>query len=359
MIQLPHWQVDGERFNSQFLAWRTASRKNTKPSFYFYEEEYDKLNWTQEPKESWDDICYERCFVLRERYKKLSLMYSAGRDSHHILRCFLKFKIPLDELIILKAHFLSTNKKIEFENYIVPQAKKFLEYFPQCKITVLEDDSSLYENYFKNDFLEKKNSAFANGMFITTLPFRLSAIKHDLHDNGFIFGVDKPRILLEDGKYYSTVIDKTIEFFMADFPNVEFFYYAPDMPKIHLKQSWMLLNHLEKNYADITSDFLIDYCGNSFSDKYDELCIASGRGPAWNVGLDMQNGKNKYKGAGHSKPMQDVLKYELSTNLEAAWNYRTAMQEMQEKYSHIFNNNDPLLGTIGIYAKKYYMKDAK
>jgi hypothetical protein len=107
MIQLPHWQVNGEKFNSQFLAWRTASEKNTKPSFYFYDEEYDKLNWTQEPNESWDDICYERCFVLRERYKKLTLMYSAGRDSHHLLRCFIKFKIPLDELILIKTHFIS------------------------------------------------------------------------------------------------------------------------------------------------------------------------------------------------------------------------------------------------------------
>ena len=109
MYYLPHWVVNGERTSSQFDAWRAASKLGIMPSFYFYEEQYDKLDWTKEPTESWDEICYERCITLRQKYKKLSLFYSAGRDSHHILKCFYYFNIPLDEIVLLN---LKTNNQL-------------------------------------------------------------------------------------------------------------------------------------------------------------------------------------------------------------------------------------------------------
>jgi hypothetical protein len=101
MHSLPHWVVNGVKTSSQIDAWRTAVQANTVPSFYFYEEEYDKLDWTQEPTATWDQLCLDRCMQLRTTYKKLSLFYSAGRDSHHVLRCFYHFNIPLDEIVLL------------------------------------------------------------------------------------------------------------------------------------------------------------------------------------------------------------------------------------------------------------------
>ena len=100
-LYLPHWIVDGQRTSSQFDAWRAASQLGIKPHFHFYEEQYDEMDWTKEPNETWDQLCYERCMTLRNRYKKLSLFYSAGRDSHHILRCFYHFNIPIDELVLV------------------------------------------------------------------------------------------------------------------------------------------------------------------------------------------------------------------------------------------------------------------
>ena len=90
-MYLPHWIVDGQRTSSQIDAWRAAYKLKTKPHFYFYEEAYDTLDWTKEPTETWDQLCYDRCIQLRQRYNKLSLFYSAGRDSHHVLRCFYHF----------------------------------------------------------------------------------------------------------------------------------------------------------------------------------------------------------------------------------------------------------------------------
>ena len=75
MYRLPHWSVNGEQTSSQIDAWRSAVQANTVPSFYFYEDEYNKLDWTNEPTATWDQLCYDRCMQLRTTYKKLSLFY--------------------------------------------------------------------------------------------------------------------------------------------------------------------------------------------------------------------------------------------------------------------------------------------
>lgn len=360
MYLLPHWIVNGQRTSSQFDAWRAAAPLGIKPQFYFFDDQYDQIDWTTEPKETWDQICYERCITLRQRYKKLSLFYSAGRDSHQILKCFFYFSIPLDEILLIN---FQTNhvRQNELIKYIYPQVNQFLRAFPNTQVTIVDVGTEAYKKYFKDDWLEKKSTAFAHSYFQPTdYAFYIKNILHaDELNNGVIVGLDKPRILLEDGKYYSTVIDKTLEVYMSDIPNLEYFYYAPDMPKIHVKQTWMTLNHLEKNYpGKITNQFLIEYCGNSHSVYYDDFCISCGRGPAWNVELGIQNGKSKYKNHGREPLFQDLLKYAMDDNWEAAYNFTDAMNYMNVAFSHIFNDNDPYKGTLGIYSKKYYLKDA-
>jgi hypothetical protein len=193
----------------------------------------------------------------------------------------------------------------------------------------------------------------------------------DEPSHGLIVGVDKPRLVLEDGKFYSTIIDKTMEVFISDIPNLEFFYYAPDMPKIHVKQSWMLLNHIERNYGKliytpeqidplrnsmlgslptaftitdskqekntntITNEFLKEYCGNSHSEYYDDYCIGSGRGAAWNINLTIQNGKSKHKLNGREPILQKGLKNALDEKWKSAFNFVDAMDYLKKDYSHI------------------------
>jgi hypothetical protein len=396
-MYLPHWTVEGQRTSSQFDAWRAANKLGIMPQFYFYEEEYDTLDWTAEPSEHWDELCYERCITLRQRYNKLSLFYSAGRDSHHILKCFYYFKIPLDEIVLLN---LKTNpiRQDQLIRHIYPQVHNFLREYPNTKITVVNVGPEQYEEYFKEDWLEHSASALVHGYFQpTNFSYYVKSILHaDQPNHGIILGVDKPRIIIENNKYYSTVIDKTLETFLTDIPNIELFYYAPDMPKLHLKQSWMLLNHIEKTYGSnsysieqlnpfvnsrflspsasastftintaintrktntITNDFLKEYCGNSHSDYYDDYCIGSGRGGAWDINLSIQNGKSKHKLNGREPVFQQVLQQATDQNWASAHNFNDAMNYLKTSFPKIFNKEDPYQGTLGVYSKKYYMKD--
>jgi len=394
MHYLPHWTVNGERTSSQFDAWRAAVQLGVKPHFYFYETEYDSLDWTKEPTESWDELCHQRCITLRQKYKKLSLFYSAGRDSHHILRCFYHFNIPLDEIVLLN---LKTNptRQDQLIRHIYPQVHNYLREYPNTKVTTVDVGPEEFDNYFKDDWLEKPASALVHGYFQpTNFSFYVKQIMHaDEPNHGIILGVDKPRIILEDGKYYSTVIDKTMETFLTDIPNIELFYYAPDMPKIHLKQSWMTLNHIEKSYggaeyntlqldplrnskfsspsastftisnilvkkpSSITNEFLKEYCGNSHSQYYDDFCIASGRGAAWDISLGIQNGKSKYSNNGREDVFQHLIRQAKENKWKSANNFTHAMDYLKAAYASAFNEGDPYQGTLGLYSKPYYMKD--
>jgi hypothetical protein len=397
-MYLPHWIVDDKRTSSQIDAWRAAHKLKTKPHFYFYEEEYDKLDWTKEPTETWDQLCYDRCIQLRQQYSKLSLFYSAGRDSHHVIRCFYHFNIPLDEIVLLN---LRTNpmRQDELIRLIYPQVQEFLKAYPNTKVTTVDVGPEEFDNYFQDDWLEQPASALVHGYFQpTNFSFYVKQILHaDEPNHGIILGVDKPRIVLEDGKYYSTIIDKTMETFITDIPNIELFYYAPSMPQLHLKQSWMTLNHVERVYGTtikyqpeqidplvntklgtapnnfsfvitspekviksdkITSSFLKDYCGNSHSEYYDDFCISCGRGAAWNINLGIQNGKSKYKTEGRETVFQKLLKNATDDKWMSAHNFNDAMIYLKTHYATIFNKEDPYQGTLGCFSKKYYMKDA-
>jgi hypothetical protein len=395
-MQFPHWVVNGQKVTSQFNAWKLAVEQNTVPHFYFYEDEYDTLDWTQEPTASWEQLCYDRCMQLRLRYKKLGLFYSAGRDSHHILRCFYNFNIPLDEIILMNipAHVLP-DRHHELVNYIHPQVRRFVEAYPNTKVFNCNFDTNEFNTYFADDWLEHSAMSLAHGYFQpANFSYFAKEFMHakDDPDYGIILGVDKPRLLLEDGKYYSTVLDKTMEVHNPDIPNVELFYYSPTMPEMHLKQSWMTLNFIERKYGAekykavntdkllngiigsaptdyevdksaniknlITPEFLREFCGNSHSDYYDDLCIACGRGEAWDLSLSIQNGKSKRKANGRESVYSGILKTAIDEKWVAATNYLDAMSYLEKNYSSIFNKGDPYQGTIGVFAKRYYMKDA-
>lgn len=361
-MTFPHWVVGQEQISSQFNAWKIAANLNTVPHFYFYEKEYDRLDWTKEPTDTWDQLCYDRCMQLRLKYKKLSLFYSAGRDSHHILRCFDNFKIPLDEIVLLNTHMLPA-RQYELHNYIIPQAHKFIKNNPETKVLIVDVGEKEFEKFFPDDWLERASTALMHGYYNpTNFGYLISQVmKYNDQTHGVIVGADKPRIIRENDKFYSVVLDKTIEVFLTEQSNLEFFYYAPDLPELYLKQVWMTLNHIISRYAPtqpITSAFLNEYCGNSHSDYYDDFCLSCGRGPAWDLSLGIQNGKSKYMANGKSTIFLKNLEYGIENNWESARNFSYAMDYLKENYAQVFNKSDPYHGTIGVYGKKYYLKDA-
>jgi len=354
----PHWVVNGEKFSHQFTAWKYALAQNTVPEFKFYEDEYATVDWTVDPTRTWQELCADRCTQLRQKYQHLSLFYSAGRDSHHILRSFVKENIPLDELIVIE-YRNNPVRMFELKNYILPQVKKYQAINPKVKVTTLVIGKKEFELMYTDDWLEKAPGLHAGFFQPIAFDFKMSLLgRYNLHTHGVIIGIDKPRILIEHGKLYGTVLDKTAENFISWTPNLELFYFAPDMPEMHVKQTRMCAQHLLAHYRDrLTPEFLVDYCGNSHSVYYDDFCMSAGRGPAWDVTLGIQNGTSKHRNQGRSELFQNMIAQGQKEKWSAAINFKESFEQIAEPMTSAFNKGDPYLGTIGVYGKKYYLMD--
>ena len=358
MIYAPFWTVNNFKYDNQFFAWINAKKQNTYPEFHFFEESYDLLDWTKEPKTSWYDLCVHRCQQLRDKYKTLSLLYSAGRDSDHILQLFYTSGIKLDQIILLE-YINNSERMQQLRDYIIPRTKLFLQQYPETRVLSFRIDEDLYKKYFTDDWLEKSNTSLQCGYFQpTAMSYYTENLLRADPTHGVVTGADKPRIVLENNKLYSTVLDKTFEVHLSHLPNHEMFYFTPDLPELHLKQSWLTVNHLLTNHLDkLNAEFLIEYCGNSHSVYYDDFCIACGRGPGWNPNLSIQNGTSKYKLSGREPWFQKLLQRALDNKWSSALNFTYAMSYIGNNYTDIFNKGDPYLGTIGVYGKKYFMKE--
>jgi len=288
-------------------------------------------------------------------------MYSAGRDSNHILRCFSKFNIPVDELITFRYHHIPNSyyvtRNVEMENVIIPAMKKYVEQFPKTKITIQDFlTPEMFNSYFTDDHTEKKSVTTHNGLFCVPLTLGVGDI-YDSDRKGFIFGLDKPKIILENNKFYSTVLDKVVEYYIkGQYSNIEFFYFTPHLPKLHIKQSWTLLNYITNNYSNITNEFLQKICNNVHSVYYEEYCVATGRGSAIGLDLELSQGKSKIAGGGRDPKLKKIIEYAIQNKWQGVQNYLYSTEYLTNKYPQIFNGGDSKLGTIGIYAKKYFMK---
>ena len=318
---LPHWIVDGQPYYSQFAAWQAVKKTGDVGRFYFNEYIYDQYDWSQDPKDSWDMLVRARCLQLRHKYKNLKLFYSAGRDSHHILRAFAENNIPIDELVL--TYFpLNPIRHREFQDWILPMAHEYKKINPKVKITTIQVDAQDYNKYFSDDWLERaKGAQNINGTFqpsdFTWILNKFNIVKNS--STGIIFGIDKPKIYLKDNKIYSTVVDQTFIYYYNNIQDYELFYFTADMPELHIKQCHMLVDYLEEHYPTADQEFLTEFVDRPSSKYYDEYCIATGRGPAVNVKVPAQNGKNKFSPDHIANRMLQKIIKDQAPNAVARW----------------------------------------
>lgn len=358
-IKLPHWIVGGEPIYNQVDAWKQITTTKKDYRFYFFEEQYDQLDWTKEPNDDWDTMVTNKLLMLRQKYKKLSLFYSAGRDSHMILRHFYKTGIKLDSIVMLRM-LPSKVRMFELENYIMPKVQEFTARYPNTKVNFVTYDESIFKSYFRDGWIYQPHQSMRMNFFFPSDYgwFLKYTLDPDLN-NGYIVGSDKPRLWIEDNKVYSLMIDKTIDPFLTDMPNLELFYYSPDYPELYLKQNWMMLNYLEQNFSDrLTPEFLNEFiAGKQSAWWYDQLCLSCGRGPAFDLSLSIQNGQSKPTHQKNDPKYAGVLDKALDYKWKAAAVYADSIEQITKELSETLTNGDFYQGVTGILSKKYFMKE--
>ena len=71
---IPHWVVDGKRYFNQSDTWLAQCLTSKPARFCLYEDALDSVDWSQDPKESWDELLLIRCLQLRQIYLLLVLL---------------------------------------------------------------------------------------------------------------------------------------------------------------------------------------------------------------------------------------------------------------------------------------------
>jgi hypothetical protein len=357
LAQIPHWIVGQQRYTNQFDTWQAVSRTGQPARFCLYEDAFDSLDWTQDPAESWDQLMRIRCIQLRQKYKNLKLLYSGGRDSHCILQAFIKNQIPIDELLIVN-YSRNPVRSAEYANWIRPMAHRYLQHNPRAKITTLTIGVEDYKKWYNETWSENSSATTMRGLFqpsdYTWMIEQQCSIDHS--STGIMCGLEKPDLVVQDNKLFATNRDDPFLHYFNNLSIMDFFYISPDLPELHLKQTWLMVNYINKHYPAADSKFLKIF-QHPHSGYYDELAMAVGRGPAVNINTPEQNGLAKYTG---SHPVFQLLKKTIISELPDVWNrYQENLNWFYQGQTNSteFTAKDWWLGAKSVPGKYYFVCD--
>jgi hypothetical protein len=258
--KLGYYQVGQEQFTHKVPALIRGTETDTHPEWMFNREVFDQVSWKQEPSETLWELYRQRAQQLRDQYDYLILGYSGGSDSKNILDVFLHFGIKIDEIVTkysargMGSDYVPTRDELNYDKNAIAEweftAKADFEWLakthPEIKLTVQdwfdEPDLTLADDWYIN----------RNFMFAPFIEQRRGLEKLDsVYQNkqvGYVMGIDKPRITLDNGRYYIHFIDVAAYGMSPDNTvvgnaTIEYFYWAPEAEAILRKQAHTIKNH--------------------------------------------------------------------------------------------------------------------
>jgi len=239
-----------------------STRSKTK-LFYYYDDKFDKVEWTKEPIEDLQTLYTRRAQQIRDQYEYVILCWSGGVDSTTILETFYYNKIHIDEILLVGAFSQDSargddsNHNGDIYHNVWPTLKTLD--LPNTKITVKDyslnfdnpNNFSLIKDY-SDDYMK-----FLGPMISVHNLFWYDLKKFVLPNNEkkacYIMGSDKPRLNIDSFKnsFFTEFNDASVTDYGANFKDENLervnFYAHPDAEAIIRKQLHILLKFYIKN----------------------------------------------------------------------------------------------------------------
>jgi len=269
----------------------------------YHDAIFGQHNWSIEPALELKELYKLRALQLRDAYDHLVLFYSGGVDSWNILKTFIDNDIRIDEIYMFGA-FEAEEKKISGlgnsrdPGYYTREIKQSLPLLKKLvadkniKVNVFDWTKHILEAADNLDWIWTAGVRFDPTCMVRSKFHKIfrehSELLHKGKKVGFVYGVDKPRLLRDDDSIYFAFLDvimttgtlPTNDILGEYWENDEYFYWSPNLPELAIKQSHCVVNWLRsQNRIE-----LIKHQKNvaSFHDEsyYDQVnrCIY----PAWN-----------------------------------------------------------------------------
>ena len=253
-----YYKVDDQTTLSRNQALLWARGQLDQIHYHFMDDVWDKIDWSQCPLESFENMCDRRCRELRDQYDWLCLWLSSGYDSQTVLASFIRAGVRIDEIAYMDRTYF-TDPEIPF---IIESSKNYQKYHnPKLKITAASIDHDYTFNFYRSlgdDWIFQPGASprFTKSVGAMIQRFNDQVVRNRVHTPGRradIYGKEKPMVALRDGQWYMQAYDRIIE---DNIGGVSVnFYLCADMPELYVKQCHMVIDWME-TLPDINQDIV-------------------------------------------------------------------------------------------------------
>lgn len=244
-----YYKVDNQTTLSRNQALLWAGGKLDRIEYYFMDDVWDKIDWSQCPAESFEDMCDRRCRELRDQYDWLCLWLSGGYDSQTVLASFIRTGVRLDEIAYMDRSDYYADPEIPV---IIESSTNYQKYHnPKLKITAAPIDHNYTFDFYRNlgeDWIFQPGAGprFTKSVGTMIQRFNDQVVRNRLSISGRradIYGKEKPMVGLWDGHWHMYAYDRIIE---DNIGGVSVnFYLCSDMPEFYVKQCYMAIDWME------------------------------------------------------------------------------------------------------------------
>ena len=305
--KLGYYTVGRQRVESKIEACILGTQTNQHPLWHFNDQAWNSINWKHEPEINLLELYKIRARQIREQYDYVIVNYSGGSDSQTLVESFFNAGCFIDEIVTVwnrdnTAKVITNpnvtvpqNREAEFELTTRPGLDWIKNQSPNTKITYLDVSNATidcYKSFDGEEWITNANE-YLHPQFITRWSATREKHQKLTLDRGLktavVFGVDKPKLTIKDGKYCVYFVDTIPNSFIGAFndlsyTNLEtvFFYWTPDLPEIVVKQA-----HLVKKWFDANSALkpVIQWPNHDYSKRTTyEIITRSIVYPNWDLG---------------------------------------------------------------------------
>lgn len=233
----------------------------------YHDAVFTAHDWCHEPEASLADLYRARAQQLRDNYDHLVLFYSGGVDSWQILKAFIDNNIRLDEIYMFGA-FEAEERHLDKlgwnqdPGYYTREIRQSLPLLRQLvadrgiKINVFDWTQHILAAANDPDWFWNAGVRFDPTCMVRAKFHKIfrehSELLHRGRRVGFVYGIDKPRLIRDDRNIYFAFVDlimttgtlPTNDILNEYWENDEYFYWTPNMPALAIKQSHVVVNWL-------------------------------------------------------------------------------------------------------------------
>lgn len=351
------YQVDDHATYNTLDAWQHIISGAAHWRLNLFESEFAAQDWHVEPPLTFDCLVNQRIQSLTQKYKRIRLWYSAGRDSHCVLQEFVRAKQPIHEIFFVRWSFVDS---VRDEYKIVSDTVRRLYQDTDLvvpKITMFAPDHHDYLKYWKLVSRNQHSGGLGSNLGYNVNSFSAIIDSND-HlqdvDTCNLLGLEKPKLKIIGDEIFYQMTDLSVTHGMSPYHNIEWFFLNNTVPQLVIKQCHMLLARARSLAAaqfnnDLSAALVALQTNINF---YNDLCLCLGLGSA----VSIQTGNGRNKNFGLENPTYKSLH---GVSDREHWDSRRAYSKFCANITDIIHRyikhepTHPTNSLVGINSKRY------